>query len=586
MVKKVIIKIVMLVIICFSPTFVFSYDFTNIDDIKRCQGDPNCYVCSNNNTIAQCVQKNPYNSNKGVVDTSVFHWVCNEKEVKEACDIEIDEEVYETKSFNFDIKISDIITGMCLESANIEFKDGIIIANCNIFNFSTGNYENKKYILNINEKINSFIKPYIDNEDWKKNDSYIQLYYIAPDKECGASQDSFSVCKGSSYIDANIIKEGILTVVPLQKKYNYGATCECSNYGYANLNKFIINITLERPKTIITCPSDNSKSCYQEGDGYYCSSAECIAGDEAKIEIDEDPSINPDDLVDLDKDESQICSTDGIRIADGNFMSCRLPSSIFGDLTQNCCDMSMDNNEKKKDIISGASDVISAFAGTYALIFDIFEALGWADDDFLGVAIQDILNWFTDGVCSESEIMTSTLSKTTANSGNCVYLGTYCTNYSGTCHKWFGQIIGWYGQCERPAEAYCCYSSVFDKALAKAARDQMPEKYNWGSINGDLVFPNRLHSAGNNPCHPDYEKLNLNCNGVSISDLVNLNLDTPEFNADIEAYVDVLKEDMQKPGGAIDQSVDSANQVIEDIKNNPQDIIDDALKNIDIKGIE
>lgn len=459
-------KFIILIIMCFSPNFVFSYDFTNIDDIKRCQSDPNCYLCSNNNIISQCEQKNPYNPDKGIIDTSVFHWVCNDKDVKVACDIEM----------------------------------------------------NKK----ISEK----------------------------------SED--------------------------------------------------------QPKMTITCPLDTNKPCYKEGDGYYCSFIECTAGSDLVLKSDE--GISDDNLIDISskKEESQICSVDAIRIADGNFMSCRVPAKHG--IQKNCCETSMNNKKAQEQLISGAVDalsIISVFTPVMwaTVLSDLFQAIpGLADFDYVGEVLGDILTWLAGGACSENEIMAATLSSSTSNitynsnntkigdSGNCVYFGKYCASYSGSCLNLFGKkypIVSW---CERSARAYCCYSNIFDKALAKAARDQMPYKYNWGTIKGTYVYPvepksfsedeSLGYNPGENVCYPDYKEINLNCNGVSISDLVNLNLDTPEFNADIEAYVDVLTEDMTKPGGAIDQAKEGANQAIEDIKNNTQGIMDEALKDLDIQGFK
>ncbi len=106
----------------------------------------------------------------------------------------------------------------------------------------------------------------------------------------------------------------------------------------------------------------------------------------------------------------------------------------------------------------------------------------------------------------------------------------------------------------------------------------MPNKYNWGSINGDIVSPTRLYSSGKNQCKPDKDKLNVNCDGATLSDLVNINFDSEQFQEDVKAYTGILLNDITKPGVAIDMANEELRNNIKNL--NPADILQDTLNNI------
>lgn len=48
--------------------------------------------------------------------------------------------------------------------------------------------------------------------------------------------------------------------------------------------------------------------------------------------------------------------------------------------------------------------------------------------------------------------------------------------------------------------------------------------------------------------------MNVNCDGVALSDLVNINFDSEQFQEDMKAYTGILLNDITKPGGAIDMA--------------------------------
>ena len=91
----------------------------------------------------------------------------------------------------------------------------------------------------------------------------------------------------------------------------------------------------------------------------------------------------------------------------------------------------------------------------------------------------------------------------------------------------------------------CCYNSLFDKALALEARHQGYK--DWGKD-----YPTEL---GLDPCKPDKDKLNgISCQGPSIENLSNMNLESLTFQDNINIFADVLlKED-----GDMMHSIDEA----------------------------
>lgn len=374
----------------------------------------------------------------------------------------------------------------------------------------------------------------------------------------------------------------------------------------SNINKAVCNITTDKDNnTNILCPLGDY-SCYPENGQYVCNQNKCESG--SNMDVTENPEQGTPVIKPPKKEGIESgCVEDmsKVTIAEGTLGMCRLSSRINA-LADNCCKISVNDRDKQEDIMTGVADVISVIGGTYSLISDLFKALGWADEDFIQVLLTDVMEFLKGGTCSNDEIAIATAAAATQgivvnnngitydgnnDSGTCVYLGDYCTNYSGTCHKWFGEIIGWDGQCERPAKAYCCYSSMFEKALAKAAREQMPDKYNWGNIRGYPLWPYKSkygepYTPGNNPCKPDFKELNINCKGVSVFDLVNINMDSEQFQTDMAAFTAITLKDVTKEGGNYQQAQENMQQEIDNLKNqsntNSDTIINNMLDGVDI----
>ena len=149
--------------------------------------------------------------------------------------------------------------------------------------------------------------------------------------------------------------------------------------------------------------------------------------------------------------------------------------------------------------------------------------------------------------------------------GNCIAINHYCIHYGDTpdspldsdgndiynCTQDDVPVLGYF--CRRPGVGFCCYDDLFNKALAKAAREQLPNVYTWGE---QVVTP------GKNLCKPDRKRVKPNCKGVKIVDLNRINLNTENFKADLDVMV---KGEVEKAKKRI--NTDSLSKNNEDVKN-------------------
>ena len=637
------INIFAFVLMIFLSNTYAQYDLSTIDGIKGCMSDNNCYVCTNlldNGSFEakQCVQLSPYDEKLGIIDSTKSDLVCNAPSSTKVCSIETDDKILEEKK----VRLNSIISakeifgnnysilyhgswlagwGIGYGLDNSTLTVGYAIPRDGIWN---------KWNFDLTDKIrnNTNIKSY-EQENWKIKDIKIYLMHYVP-KHCeniGGDEYCYNLIKeyisydipSSTYSPGYINNHGNATTnfcvnanVKVDKNkdglpdINEETGSLVKVTGRACIDHIDVEVTLERPKTTITCPYGSNYPCYLENNEYICNKNKCDAG--SNMDVTENPEQGTPVIKPPKKEGIESgCVEDmsKVTIAEGTLGMCRL-SSRTNALADNCCKISVNDRDKQEDIMTGVADVISVIGGTYSLISDLFKALGWADEDFIQVLLTDVMEFLKGGTCSNDEIAIATAAAATQgivvnnngitydgnnDSGTCVYLGDYCTNYSGTCHKWFGQIIGWDGQCERPARAYCCYSSMFEKALAKAAREQMPDKYNWGNIRGYPLWPYKSkygepYTPGNNPCEPDFKELNIDCKGVSVFDLININMDSEQFQTDMAAFTAITLKDVTKEGGNYQQAQENMQQEIDNLKNqsntNSGAIIDNMLDGVDI----
>lgn len=589
------INIFAFVLMIFLSNTYAQYDLSTIDGIKGCMSDNNCYVCTNlldNGSFEakQCVQLSPYDEKLGIIDSTKSDLVCNAPSSTKVCSIETDDEILDNKTITVQIPYE---YNFLDSSVNFKLNENILTINNNFTIDIIEKINNNKNFTQHNDS-GWTIKSFIVKGNYYPYNKTCQKY--GKEYKCNIPAKFFTITDGDS-----ITKETLYTIYP--------SSCKCID-GYSDTVKLAplltVNVILERPKTTITCPYGSNYPCYLENNEYICNKNKCDAG--SNMDVTENPEQGTPVIKPPKKEGIESgCVEDmsKVTIAEGTLGMCRL-SSRTNALADNCCKISVNDRDKQEDIMTGVADVISVIGGTYSLISDLFKALGWADEDFIQVLLTDVIEFIKGGTCSNDEIAIATAAAATQgivvnnngitydgnnDSGTCVYLGDYCTNYSGTCHKWFGQIIGWDGQCERPARAYCCYSSMFEKALAKAAREQMPDKYNWGNIRGNPVWPYKSkfgepYTPGNNPCEPDFKELNIDCKGVSVFDLININMDSEQFQTDMAAFTAITLKDVTKEGGNYQQAQENMQQEIDNLKNqsntNSGAIIDNMLDGVDI----
>lgn len=583
-------------------SYSYAYDLSTESGIEACKNDSTCYICKNPSAttmedgLLQCTPGLGYDNPSNMISSS--NYFCPAPETKQKCSVDTSNELL---SKSLKISIKNPYKGFINNSIKVGFKDTLITIEQQLPNGQT-----VEQTIDFTNEFNSIVKPYIDSE-WNIKKSYIQFYYYKPDTSIGSGGESSSFCPEGEYISNTVCNNNQSVNINIYENINVGGDCRNAR---ASLEEFQIFFDIEKNNTKILCPINENNPCYKEGSDYYCTS-ECIPGN--SLNITPAPPLEKDEIAGIGTEEpkeNDVCTVDGITIADGTYMSCRLGSKINA-LADNCCFTSMDNKEKQEDIMTGVSDVLSvaiSFGPGFwvTAISDIFKAAGWIDVDIVAEWFKGALDWLQDGVCTNAEILAGTYSYSTRgvtynyrssieaikdekegilpagyDGGNCVYFGEFCSGYFGNC--WEGTFLGIYYNfsmfgCKRPSRAFCCYSNLFDKALAKAARDQMSNKYDWGKINGKKLSPYSTITPGENPCRPDYKNINVDCSGVSITDLANISLDTVSFQKDIEKFSEFMLKDITKPGGALDASRANTENAVNDFKNqNPNDIINDAL---------
>ena len=83
-----------------------------------------------------------------------------------------------------------------------------------------------------------------------------------------------------------------------------------------------------------------------------------------------------------------------------------------------------------------------------------------------------------------------------------------------------------------------------------------------------------------------FKELNIDCKGVSVFDLININMDSEQFQTDMAAFTAITLKDVTKEGGNYQQAQENMQQEIDNLKNqsntNSGAIIDNMLDGVDI----
>lgn len=603
--KHIIQFIVLISLLTVNAYAQYDLSSSDLEMIQRCQTDPNCYLCNDSaGNILHCSSLPAFDEAIQTANPNKMGQVC--PAAKAICESKLDNTRFTTKT----------VKTITYSMGNFKCYSGFG-SNCAInFTVQDNNLlitKNGKSITGEDQSIDltSYYKQEDIQDGWEIGDVYIQAIYGDGTEyvECSGGDASPSTCElNVPYYDSkHKINDGEILNIGFVKRVSGVGYCECSGIGFVHMNHIIVIIEMKKPIETKICPYGNNNPCYLEGGDYICSNTPCEAGSSITTETgtkeneyEYTPIVNKDGV----GEGGCVEDLSKVTIGDGTLGTCRLGSDANLAAAQNdCCKQTIEDRDAREAMISGAADILSIGLGSIALLSDILKAIGLANADFIGTAIQDMINWVGGGICRDDEMMTSTAASLLDNAtgekaGNCVYLGEYCSNYQGSCNSLtlFGKRYQWASSkgCERRARVYCCYSSVFEKALAKAARDQMPDKYDWGIIKGEhtkKVGPpgdkhgRRPYSASGDPCYKDSLK-EVKCGGVSVFDLVNINFDSTDFQADMEDFVAVTMKEALKDGGNIQQATENMEKEVGNIKSqsigNPNSFTDDALKDMDI----
>ncbi len=256
--------------------------------------------------------------------------------------------------------------------------------------------------------------------------------------------------------------------------------------------------------------------------------------------------------------DNKTCDLNTVKIFNGQMMTCRERDvTTIDGIGNNCCEdigtNKYNGNESNREAVTesiyksiaggdvgdlalklGIENLVGGpIAIFYGGVFDLMVQWGLMSDNPISVIAGKVVDTFTGGQCDTNEIMLSTLKnvyKTGDRTGTCIYLGQYCHKYEAGCDRFsiFGKKyeINRSSRCIRRANIYCCYPNIMDKAIIKAAKDQLGKTFG--------TYPT---SANRNACNEQKNEINVDCSGITIDELSKLNLNTPSFKSDLEDFV-------------------------------------------------
>lgn len=308
-----------------------------------------------------------------------------------------------------------------------------------------------------------------------------------------------------------------------------------------------------------TCMSNPTNPCMEENGAYYCSLSGCYKG--SGITVSNTDNATQEELQG-EYEGASTCDINAASLFAGRYLSCRHGSATSP--LKDCCKSVEPNEELKKGLKYGfyTGMLYNPFLILATAFGEIMELLG--EGNLIGEWIESATSWLSGGVCEEGEIALSTLKSSGPNDGNCIKLGEICSDYRGA---WGTLPVGggdtcWYTeiQCDRTAEVYCCFDDMMAKATAKAGREQLG--IGWGTDEGgNMITKANSVRPGGNPCNPDKKRFNFQCRGLTIQEMVSLNLNTETYRNDIREYADHLLSKLVDENG---QPIGKLQEIIND----------------------
>lgn len=498
--------------------------------IRACQEDPNCYACIDNNNVGYCSEKPIYDVAMQKGSPTNLGKLCSLDTVKRRCQHKpIQFETIENRSDYKKLAINSNFKREFGDTAGRQWS-WVITNNGQI----------------INVKIRKRTHGCCGARDY--GDEYQSV--------------TLNIDTRESILSSDITVEG-----NTDNPISIGTQFET---GFSYNPDITLSIAYKVKKIAdgydYICPGNPERPCMEENNTYYCSLADCMAGTYIK---NEDPDTSPDDLLG-DYEQTKTCSMTEPNLFPGRYMSCRRHSATTP--LKDCCAGEKVNKELQETLKFGAYTYVAAnpFLAWAAAIGEIMKLFG--EHNVVAEWINEATSWLSGGVCEQSEMSLNTLKASGPDYGNCVKLGEFCSEYRGATVTVMGQCGYTEKGCDRIAEAYCCFDNMLAKAMAKAARTQL--KIGWGTDENDnIILEADSITPGGNPCNPDKKRFNFDCRGISVQEMLKLNLDTEEYRNDIREYAEYMVSKMidndGKPAGKLQQILN---------ENNAEEMIKNFLK--------
>jgi hypothetical protein len=324
--------------------------------------------------------------------------------------------------------------------------------------------------------------------------------------------------------DYNVIKEGLCQAPP---NVECGMDFVLDNGSYNTAMNTVNGLCMRKDNSAPVCPIDENMQCVDTaGNGeYYCSPHECFDFDNS-IETTETQEGENDLANDGDPNKCEFL------MSNGKDSRCRMRGADT--LWHNCCafDTAEANAYRKEDRDAGLifqrdylSNPLDGYIKTEKF-WDYAITAVWNSSGLnLSMAAMNAAETITKFVglgCTERDLATA--EKVSSDQPICQKIGDYC-------------ISSLFKKCIQRKATYCCYSSMFDLAFAKAARNSI-EGFNFG----DSKSPN--------------------CRGITIDEFKKIDWNDEVVKSAFNAVIEYYAKDIAK---SLDN--DTLNAVMDDVRN-------------------
>lgn len=513
-------KLLTLFVILFYFTTISNAGILNDLEINACKNNPACFICiePGTNSLAYCDNRAVYDIALQKANPAKISQLCSLPTQKEQCRQELTNyDNIDNKGFNTEI------------STDKNFKR------------KTGDFGSRQWEWSITNNGNDIIVIVHRRTKGTGGRGYSD------------ENRSFTLTSKSneSVPESQVIIDGD-TSNPL-------SIGQSRTIGWDYNPEIVLNINY-KIKTILsgykyTCLSNTANLCMEENGAYYCNKTSCANSKDLQISTSD--NATQDDLQG-DYTSPNTCGLENAEIFKGRYLSCRHGSATTP--LKNCCKSVEPNEELQKGLKYGMymGTLFNPYLIMATALGELMDLFG--ESNMIKEWIEAATSWLSGGICEDGEISLSTLKASGPNDGNCIKLGEICSDYRGA----WGNIMNkcWYTeiQCDRVAEVYCCFDDMMAKSTAKAARVQLGIGWGTDADGNKIVNANSIRPGGN-PCNPDKKRYNFDCRGITIPEMVSLNLNTEEYRNDIRDYAEHLLSKLVDKDG---QPIGKLQEIIND----------------------